>query len=94
MNKRILIISLFITLESVAIATDSVYIPCQKLKSSQGINTVSVEYDSTTGYDFTGKGKPRYYDSMYYNYYMTDPKYKLFNTYPAFIQPAGRFKGK
>lgn len=94
-KKIIFLISLFIILESVANASDSVYLPCKKLKPTQDkINIETVKYDSDSGYDFTGKGKPRYYDSMYYNYYLEDPKYKIFYNYPAFYLPAVRQKGR
>ena len=61
MKKKIMfLISLFIILESVANATDSIYLPCRKIKPTQDkINIETVKYDSDSGYDFTGKGKPR-----------------------------------
>lgn len=94
-KKIIFFISLFIILGSVANASDSVYLPCKKLKATQDkMKVESVKYDSTTGYDFTGNGKPRYYDSMYYNYYLEDPKYNMFYNYPAFYLPAARPKGR
>ena len=92
-KKIIFLISLFIILESVALASDSIYLPCRKIKPAQDkINIETVKYDSDSGYDFTGNGKPRYYDSMYYNYYLEDPKYRLFYNYPAFYLPAVRQK--
>lgn len=84
-----------ITLVSSCYADDAVRIPTKKLKASQEvIKPETVEYDSTTGYDFTGKGKLRYYDPMYYNYYLEDPKYNLFQNYPTFFMPAVKGKGR
>ena len=84
-----------ITLASYCYANDTVYIPETRLKTPQEIiKPETIKYDSTTGYDFTGKGKPRYYDPMYYNYYLEDPKYRLFQNYPTFFMPAVRGKGR
>lgn len=95
MRNSLIILAISLIFILSCYADDSIRIPEKKLKTTQEvIKPEIVEYDSTSGYDFTGKGKPRYYDSMYYNYYLDDPKYNLFQNYPTFFMPAVRGKGR
>lgn len=76
-------------------AENSVYIPCKKIvKPVEKITVTDNTYDSFSGYDFTGKGKPRYYDPMYSNYFTDRPIFNRMNTYPAFYLPAVRSRGR
>ena len=76
-------------------AGDSVYIPEQKHPNSNKKIVIKDEsYDSYSGYDFTGKGKPRYYDPMYYGFFTDSPIYDQFINYPTFYIPYVRGKSK
>lgn len=76
-------------------AENSVYLPCQKINHNiQKIDINDSSYESNFGYDFTGKGKPRYYDPMYSNYFVDRPIFNRMNTYPAFYLPAVRSRGR
>ncbi len=76
-------------------AGDSVYIPEQKHPNSHKKIVIKDEsYDSYSGYDFTGKGKPRYYDPMYYGFFTDSPIYNQFINYPTFYIPYVRGKSK
>lgn len=95
MKKILFMILVCFVYQSAAAAADSLYLPCKKITPKQAPQKIeSVEYDSVSGYDFTGKGKPRYNDPIYYNYYIEDPKYNLFYHYPAFYLPSVRGRGK
>ena len=73
---RLFLIFSIVLMPAIALAEDSVSLPCKKPKSWHGSLVVKDEtYDSNGGFDFTGKGKPRYYDPMYYNYYTSEPMY-------------------
>ena len=93
---RLFLIFSIVLMPAIALAEDSVSLPCKKPKSWHGSLVVKDEtYDSNGGFDFTGKGKPRYYDPMYYNYYTNEPMYDLFYNYPIFyMPPVVRGRGK
>lgn len=92
MKKIVLFLVLILSALQVK-ADNTVYLPCKKIvKPVEKITITDNTYDSYSGYDFTGKGKPCYYDPMYSMYFADYPYYSRLNNYPAFYMPAIRHK--
>ena len=90
----IYLLLLFINSQSIY-ADEIINIPAQKHNNSiKKIVIKDESYDSYSGYDFTGKGKPRYYDPMYYGFFTDSPIYDQFINYPTFYMPYVRGKSK
>ena len=93
--KFLIFLFCFYLSSSIVYANDSVYIPEQKHSNNHKKIVIKDEsYDSYSGYDFTGKGKPRYYDPMYYGFFTDSPIYNQFINYPIFYMPYVRGKSK
>lgn len=93
--KKIVLVFLFVFSALQVKAEDTVYLPCKKITNK--VDKIVIEdkfYDSNAGYDFTGKGKPKFYDPMYSSYFSDYPPYSRLNTYPTFYLPALRRYGK
>lgn len=85
----------FLLSSSIVMANNSVFIPEQKHSNTNKKIVIKDEsYDSYSGYDFTGKGRPRYYDPMYYGFFTDSPIYDQFINYPIFYMPYVRGKSK
>ena len=93
--KYLICLLCFCISSSIVYASNAVYIPEQKHSNSiKKIVIKDESYDSYSGYDFTGKGKPTYYDPMYYGFFTDSPIYDQFLNYPIFYMPYVRGKSK
>lgn len=86
--KNLWILLILVSSALIVNAEETVYIPGQKVKHNN--NKIIIKSDA---YD-SEFGKPKYYDSMYYNYFLDVPEYNLFYKYPVFYMPAVRGKSK